>query len=121
MVRDQIGPVADFKRAVVVDRLPKTRSGKVLRSTMQKIADHQDYKLPPTSDDPASLIELAEVLKSPAHSSPGASLPGPTIRAGLGRSQSVRACDRWAELILRVTVAAGPWGRRSRPAAHRCR
>jgi propionyl-CoA synthetase len=66
MVRDQIGPVADFKRAIVVDRLPKTRSGKVLRSTMQKIADHQDYKLPPTIDDPASLMELAEVLKSPA-------------------------------------------------------
>ena len=46
MVRDQIGPVADFKRAVVVERLPKTRSGKVLRGTMQKIADRQEYKAP---------------------------------------------------------------------------
>ena len=70
LVRDQIGPVADFKRAVVVDRLPKTRSGKVLRSTMQRIADHQDYKLPPTIDDPASLMELAEVLHSPAQMLP---------------------------------------------------
>ncbi len=70
LVRDQIGPVADFKRAVVVDRLPKTRSGKVLRSTMQRIADHQDYKVPPTIDDPASLMELAEVLHSPAQMLP---------------------------------------------------
>jgi propionyl-CoA synthetase len=62
MVREQIGPVADFKRAVVVDKLPKTRSGKVLRSTMQKIADHQEYKVPPTIDDPAVLPEIAEIL-----------------------------------------------------------
>ena len=63
MVREQIGPVADFKRAVVVKRLPKTRSGKILRGTMQKIADHQEYKVPPTIDDPAILPEIAESLK----------------------------------------------------------
>ncbi|MBV8077536.1 MAG: propionyl-CoA synthetase [Planctomycetaceae bacterium] len=63
MIRDQIGPVADFKRAVVVERLPKTRSGKILRGTMQKIADHQEYKVPPTIDDPAILPEIAESLK----------------------------------------------------------
>ena len=62
MVREQIGPVADFKRAVVVKRLPKTRSGKILRGTMQKIADHQEYKVPPTIDDPAILPEIAESL-----------------------------------------------------------
>jgi acyl-coenzyme A synthetase/AMP-(fatty) acid ligase len=62
MVREQIGPVADFKRAVVVERLPKTRSGKVLRSTMQKIADHQDYKVPATIEDASVLFEIAEVL-----------------------------------------------------------
>ena len=63
LVRDQIGPVADFKRAVVVDRLPKTRSGKILRGTMVKIADGQDYKPPATIDDPAILGEIAEALK----------------------------------------------------------
>ena len=62
MVREQIGPVADFKRAVVVERLPKTRSGKVLRGTMQKIADHQDYNVPATIDDAAVLFEIAEAL-----------------------------------------------------------
>ena len=55
MVRNEIGPVAAFKQAVVVDRLPKTRSGKILRGTMQKIADQQDYKMPATIDDPAIL------------------------------------------------------------------
>jgi propionyl-CoA synthetase len=65
-VREQIGPVADFKRAIVVDRLPKTRSGKVLRGTMQKIADHQEYKVPPTIDDAAILMEITDALQSPA-------------------------------------------------------
>jgi len=58
MVRDRIGPVAAFKMAVVVDRLPKTRSGKILRATMVKIADGQDFKPPATIDDPAILDEI---------------------------------------------------------------
>jgi len=62
MVRDRIGPVAAFRTATVVKRLPKTRSGKILRGTMQKIADGQDYKLPATIDDPAILPEIAEAL-----------------------------------------------------------
>ncbi|WP_207458764.1 propionyl-CoA synthetase [Azospirillum sp. SYSU D00513] len=64
LVRDRIGPVADFKRAVVVERLPKTRSGKILRGTMQKIADAQDYRMPATIDDPAILPEIAEALRT---------------------------------------------------------
>lgn len=64
LVRDQIGPVADFKRAVVVDRLPKTRSGKILRGTMQKIADDQTYNTPATIDDPGILPEIADALKA---------------------------------------------------------
>ncbi len=64
LVRDQIGPVADFKRAVVVERLPKTRSGKILRSTMQKIADGDDYKLPATIEDVAVLPEIGAALRS---------------------------------------------------------
>ncbi|MBZ4022718.1 propionyl-CoA synthetase [Rhodobacter sp. TJ_12] len=64
LVRDQIGPVAAFKLAVVVDRLPKTRSGKILRGTMVKIADGEDFKMPATIDDPAILDEIAMVLKS---------------------------------------------------------
>jgi len=63
-VRAEIGPVADFKKALVVDRLPKTRSGKVLRGTMQKIADSVDYKVPATIDDPGILPEIAEALQT---------------------------------------------------------
>jgi propionyl-CoA synthetase len=62
-VRDQIGPVAAFKLACVVDRLPKTRSGKILRATMVAIADGKDFKMPATIDDPVILDEIAEALK----------------------------------------------------------
>ncbi|MFV2002422.1 MAG: propionyl-CoA synthetase, partial [Paracoccaceae bacterium] len=64
LVRDTIGPVAAFKLAVVVDRLPKTRSGKILRATMLSIADAKDYKIPATIDDPAILDEITQALKS---------------------------------------------------------
>ncbi|WP_299691510.1 AMP-binding protein [uncultured Tateyamaria sp.] len=63
-VRDQIGPVAAFKQAIVVDRLPKTRSGKILRATVVKIADNQDFKMPATIDDPAILDEIKEALQT---------------------------------------------------------
>jgi propionyl-CoA synthetase len=62
LVRDQIGPVAAFKNVMVVKRLPKTRSGKILRATMQKIADGEAWKMPATIDDPAILDEISEVL-----------------------------------------------------------
>ena len=61
-VRETIGPVAAFKTATVVQRLPKTRSGKILRGTMQKIADGETYKVPATIDDPVILDEIAEAL-----------------------------------------------------------
>ncbi len=64
LVRDRIGPVAAFRTATVVARLPKTRSGKILRGTMQKIADGQEYKLPATIDDPAILGEIETSLKA---------------------------------------------------------
>ena len=64
LVRDRIGPVAAFKLAVVVDRLPKTRSGKILRATMVKVADGEEFKLPATIDDPAILDEIREALQS---------------------------------------------------------
>ena len=63
MVRDQIGPVAAFKLAVVVDRLPKTRSGKILRAIMVRIANGQEFKMPATIDDPAILDEIREALQ----------------------------------------------------------
>jgi len=62
MVRQKIGPVAAFKIAVVVDRLPKTRSGKILRGTMQRIANAEDHKMPATIDDPAILEEIKQAL-----------------------------------------------------------
>jgi propionyl-CoA synthetase len=64
MIREQIGAVAVFKQAVVVKRLPKTRSGKILRSTMRKIADGQEYSIPSTIDDPSILGEIDVALKT---------------------------------------------------------
>ena len=64
MVREKVGPVAAFKTAIVVKRLPKTRSGKVLRGTVRKIADNEPYKMPATIDDPAILDEIKEDLKT---------------------------------------------------------
>ena len=63
LVRERIGPVAAFKTATVVQRLPKTRSGKILRGTMQKIADNDEWKLPATIDDPAILDEITDALR----------------------------------------------------------
>jgi propionyl-CoA synthetase len=63
LIREKIGPVASFKAALVVDRLPKTRSGKILRGTMRAIADGEDYRMPATIDDPAILGEITESLK----------------------------------------------------------
>ncbi|API53941.1 propionyl-CoA synthetase [Rhizobium leguminosarum] len=63
MIRDSIGPVAAFKTAITVNRLPKTRSGKILRGTMQKIADGIPWKMPATIDDPTILEEIAEALR----------------------------------------------------------
>ncbi len=62
MVRDQIGAVASFRQATVVKRLPKTRSGKILRGTMRKIADNEDFRMPSTIDDPTVLDEIAEAV-----------------------------------------------------------
>ncbi len=64
MVRDQLGAIASFKKAVVVQRLPKTRSGKILRRTMRKIADGESYRVPPTIDDPAVLPEIEDAVQA---------------------------------------------------------
>ena len=64
LVRDRIGPVAAFKTVVTVKRLPKTRSGKILRGTMQKIADREEWLMPATIDDPAILDEITVALKT---------------------------------------------------------
>ena len=70
MVRERIGPVASFKTAIVVQRLPKTRSGKILRGTMRRIADSQDFKMPATIDDPAILAEIEEALRAAGYAAP---------------------------------------------------
>ena len=62
LVRDRVGSVASFKTALVVAGLPKTRSGKILRGTMRKIAEGEDYPLPATIDDPAILAEIDRAL-----------------------------------------------------------
>jgi len=72
-VRERIGPVAAFKLAMVVKRLPKTRSGKILRGTMKKIADGTEYGMPATIDDPAALDEIAATLKKAGY--PGKASP----------------------------------------------
>ncbi|HWP27444.1 MAG TPA: propionyl-CoA synthetase [Xanthobacteraceae bacterium] len=63
LVREKIGPVAAFKLVITVGRLPKTRSGKILRGTMKKIADGEPYPMPATIDDPAILDEISSALK----------------------------------------------------------
>ena len=63
MVRERIGPVAAFREARVVQRLPKTRSGKILRATIRKIADGETYAVPPTIDDPVILDEISAVMR----------------------------------------------------------
>ena len=72
LMRDRIGPVASFKQAAVVERLPKTRSGKILRGTMRRIADGEDYGTPATIDDPAILGEIEEALRGMGYARPGA-------------------------------------------------
>jgi len=70
-VRAEIGPVAAFKTALVVKRLPKTRSGKILRGTVKRIADGQEYTLPATIDDPAILGEIADALRGAGYPKQG--------------------------------------------------
>ena len=63
LVREKIGPVAAFKLAITVARLPKTRSGKILRGTIKKIADHEPWTMPATIEDPAVLDEIKTALQ----------------------------------------------------------
>ena len=62
MVRNEIGPVASFRKVVIVNRLPKTRSGKILRSTIASIVDKKPYKIPATIDDETILDEIKEAI-----------------------------------------------------------
>ena len=74
LVRERIGPVAVFKQAVVVERLPKTRSGKILRGTMRRIADGEEYTTPATIDDPAILAEITDALERIGYARAGATV-----------------------------------------------
>jgi len=78
LVRDRIGPVAAFKSAVVVLRLPKTRSGKILRGTMRRIADGEAYTTPATIDDPAILDEVGDALRTIGYATPSDELAAVT-------------------------------------------
>ncbi len=71
LVRDKVGPVASFRTAIVVQRLPKTRSGKILRGTMRKIADGEAWTTPATIDDPAILTEIGEALGGAGYAKKG--------------------------------------------------
>jgi propionyl-CoA synthetase len=64
LVRERIGPVASFKDARVVARLPKTRSGKILRAAIRRIADGESVPVPPTIEDPTALDEIGKVLRT---------------------------------------------------------
>jgi propionyl-CoA synthetase len=72
LVRERIGPVAAFKTAIVVERLPKTRSGKILRGTMRRIADGEEYRMPATIDDPTILEEMQEALRGAGYAAAAA-------------------------------------------------
>jgi propionyl-CoA synthetase len=77
MVRSEIGPVAAFRTVMVVHKLPKTRSGKILRGTMQKIADNMPWKMPATIEDPTVLDEITPILKANGYARDGAGLKEP--------------------------------------------
>jgi len=62
-IRDEVGPFANFRRAVVVNRLPKTRSGKILRQVVRRMVDGKPYTTPSTIDDPAIIPEIGETLR----------------------------------------------------------
>jgi propionyl-CoA synthetase len=64
LVREKIGPVASFRLAIIVNRLPKTRSGKILRGTIKKIADREPWTMPATIDDPVILDEIGSAMKA---------------------------------------------------------
>ncbi len=64
LVRNQVGAVAAFKNAVIVSRLPKTRSGKILRGTLRSIANHEKFVVPATIEDPAALEEAEKVIRA---------------------------------------------------------
>ncbi|MFL5533788.1 MAG: AMP-binding enzyme, partial [Gemmatimonadales bacterium] len=82
LVRQRIGPVASFKTAVMVKRLPKTRSGKIVRGTIKKIADGVPYTVPPTIDDPAILDEVSADLTAIGYPATRSSTaPGPPATA----------------------------------------
>jgi len=72
-VRQHIGAVAAFRHVAIVTRLPKTRSGKVLRATMRAIADSNEYTVPPTIDDPRTLDEIADALRALGYAGPATS------------------------------------------------
>ena len=74
MVRDRIGPVAAFKQALIVPRLPKTRSGKILRGTVRQIADGEEWTFPATIEDPVVLEEIADALLRAGYPSSSATL-----------------------------------------------
>nr|MBA3495745.1 propionyl-CoA synthetase [Gemmatimonadales bacterium] len=76
LVRERIGPVASFKTATVVTRLPKTRSGKIVRGTIKKIADGAPYTVPATIDDPAILEEIAVALAAIGYARLGSGVDG---------------------------------------------
>jgi propionyl-CoA synthetase len=76
LVRDRIGPVASFKTAVVVERLPKTRSGKILRATMRKIADGEPYSVPATIDEPTLLDDVSDALRAIGYAKEELTAPG---------------------------------------------
>jgi len=78
MIRDQIGGIASYRETVVVKRLPKTRSGKILRGTMRKIADGEPYAMPSTIDDPATLPEIEDALKKIGYGQPPSDIEGIT-------------------------------------------
>jgi propionyl-CoA synthetase len=62
MINQRIGRIACFKQAIIVPRLPKTRSGKILRNTLRQMADGKEYKIPSTIDDPGSLVEIEALM-----------------------------------------------------------
>ena len=109
LVRERIGPVACFRDARVVARLPKTRSGKILRATMRDIAAGRDYALPATIDDPAIIDEIAAALGEPGR-----------WRQARSRTGQTRSDPHGASLAARAATRIGTCPPRASPSSSRC-
>ncbi|OYX91402.1 MAG: hypothetical protein B7Y78_12250 [Caulobacter sp. 35-67-4] len=107
LVRDKIGPVAAFKLAITVGRLPKTRSGKILRGTIKKIADGDAWTMPATIEDPNVLDEIKAGIPSHVTADLAAAPAGTIDELRERMSGNICRCGAYSNIMAAITQVAG--------------